>query len=227
MSASFMIPTSIFANNKFLLKAEESQVTAGSIIFVAGPNGSGKSTLLKGLSNLLTPLVPAPALYLSSQFHPQEGLTGNDLFDLFEVQNSPYFNPLLLKDFKIDHLLHVKLENLSSGERQKFFLCAALFNKNSTITLDEPLNFLDVSFYPVLRKALLEYSLEGRTFFISNHDFNWSLTFPKSQTWVVFKNQIFLRGLTTKVLSDIKLKEAFGVSFKTLDLEGNKYIFVD
>lgn len=209
----FKISKGSFQSGPFTLSVPEASVEKGSLIFVVGPNGSGKSTFLKGISGLLSPRSPN-ALYMSSHFFPQDGITGNDLLELFEVSSSPYYNPQLIEDFKVQHLLDHPLETLSSGERQKIFLSATLFHKNPVVALDEPLSFLDVFYYQILEKALIDYQKQGRIFFISNHNFNWSLRFEKSQTWVVFQNQILLRGLTTQVLGDIKLREIFGVTFE-------------
>lgn len=226
MSKNILIPKVHIHISGFQLHVAESSVSPGQIIFVVGSNGSGKTTFLKYISNLLESHTISPAaLYMPSQFFPQEGLTGNDLFDLFEVCNSPYIHLPLLKQFKIEHLLKVPLENLSSGERQKIFLCAALFHKNPIIAFDEPLSFLDVSYFGVLRSALEMYAELGRTFFISNHDLNWSLTFNSSQTWVLFQNQFAIRNSTPLVLSDIKLNEVFGVQLKLQELpDGTRHL---
>lgn len=216
-----------FLNGQYELELKNIFIEPSQIVFVVGPNGSGKTTLLKGVSGLLNTAPHLPFVFMSSQFSPQEGLTGNDLFDIFEVHQSRYFDSKILKDFKVEGLLTRRLDQLSSGERQKLFLATILFHKSDFIALDEPLNFLDLSYHGILKNKLQNYAKMGRSFLISNHDFNWQLTFDNSQTWVVFKNQIFLSGTTSKVLSDIKLGEAFGVSSKVVHFNDSQYFVVE
>lgn len=205
------------------------QINKSDIVFLIGPNGSGKSALLKTLSQVILPKSGVISseehpVYLSADYHFQPGLTGNDLLDLYGYKNSPWFDGELLDLFEVKNLLQLPLETLSSGERQRIYICSALSHKSSLVLMDEPLNHLDWNFSLKLKSILLRHTQRGRAFLISNHDLNWSLSFEKTQTWVLFKKSIFLKNATESVLADVNLQEVFKIKTEIISNQNKKII---
>jgi ABC-type cobalamin/Fe3+-siderophores transport system ATPase subunit len=212
-----------------ILRDLNGELKAGSITFLIGPNGSGKTSLLKTLSHVMPALSGILSftdrpIYFPSNINLQNGLTGNDLLDLYSTKSSKWFDEELLDFFEVTSLLSTPLERLSSGERQRIFLSAVLSNSSSTVLLDEPLNHLDWNFSLKLKKVLIGQAKLGRAFLISNHDLNWALSFEDTQTWVLFEQSLFLNNSTESVLNDIKLQSVFRIKTEVVDAKNNKKI---
>jgi ABC-type cobalamin/Fe3+-siderophores transport system ATPase subunit len=212
-----------------ILKNISGDLKSGAITFLIGPNGSGKTTLLKALSNVLPPIdgilsTSDRPVYFPSNINLQNGLTGNDLLELYSSPNSKWSNHSLLDFLEVKNLMESPLERLSSGERQRIFLGAILSNESSIVLLDEPLNHLDWNFSLKLKKILIEQTHAGRCFLISNHDLNWALGFSDTQTWVLFKESIFLNNSTESVLNDIKLQQVFRIKTEVINTQNDKKI---
>ncbi len=198
----------------------------GGITFLLGPNGSGKTTLLKTLSEIIEPLdgeiiSDSDVIFLTTDPKIQDGITGNDLLDLYQTKNSKWDTKNLLEYMDAKKLLSVPFERLSSGERQRVLVCAVLLNKAPLAIMDEPLSHLDWNYSLKLKKVIIAQSKLGRKFFISNHDLNWALSFTddslQTQTWVLHNQSIFLKGSTESVLGDIKLQDVFKVKIEIID----------
>jgi iron complex transport system ATP-binding protein len=199
--------------DKVILQNVSGEIAPASVTFLVGPNGSGKTSLLKALGGILKPKkgevqTTEEPVYLSSQFYLQNGLTGHDLFDLYDIRNSKWPKT---DELAIDGLLSRPLETLSSGERQRVLLSAVLFHKSSVVLLDEPLSHLDWNFSLKLKQIIDTQTKMGRSFIISNHDLHWILNFDEAKTWVLFEKTIVLKGSTKAVFNDIKLRDVFKI----------------
>jgi ABC-type multidrug transport system ATPase subunit len=60
--------------------------------------------------------------------------------------------------------------NLSTGQRQRLALAAALLRPSSLLLLDEPERGLDAQFRAALADLLDEYAAEGGTVVLATHD---------------------------------------------------------
>lgn len=196
------------------------------ITFLIGPNGSGKTTLLKTLSEIIEPLsgsieLDSHSIFLNTEPQIQDGITGNDLLDLYQTKNSKWDTKNLLEYFETKNLLTTPIEKLSSGERQRILLCAVLLNKSKWALMDEPLNHLDWNYSLKLKNIIIEQSKLGRNFLISNHDLNWALSFSdnniETQTWVLHNQAIFFKGSTETVMNDIKLQSVFKIKIEVIN----------
>ncbi|WP_188196465.1 heme ABC exporter ATP-binding protein CcmA [Nonomuraea sp. SYSU D8015] len=163
-------------------------VCAGETVAVVGPNGSGKSTLLRCLAGLqpaasgevrvfgeppaddgpfwrrVAFLADEPAWYpgltarehleLMAAVHPEARMTVEAALDVFALAERADAAPL----------------NLSTGQRQRLSLAAALLRPSTLLLLDEPERGLDADFRARLADLLDAYTDEGGTVLMATHD---------------------------------------------------------
>ncbi|TMR18560.1 heme ABC exporter ATP-binding protein CcmA [Nonomuraea turkmeniaca] len=163
-------------------------VAAGEIVAVVGPNGSGKSTLLRCLAGLqpatfgevrvfgeppvddgpfwrrVALLGDEPAWYpglttrehleLMAAVHPRTRMTVEAALEVFALVERADAAPL----------------NLSTGQRQRLSLAAALLRPSTLLLLDEPERGLDAAFRGRLADLLDAYADEGGTVVMATHD---------------------------------------------------------
>ena len=155
----------------------------GDRILLTGANGSGKSTLLRILSGLEQPdsgsvRIGLPrdfwacALQEDSKLH----IPGAELLAAMEEAGSVDSDCFRkhLEGFGVEEKLCKPLSALSSGERKKFFLSAALAHRGKLLILDEPTNHLDKGSITYLTQALLSYR---QTLVVCTHvdmDLKWN-----------------------------------------------------
>jgi ABC-2 type transport system ATP-binding protein len=72
-----------------------------------------------------------------------------------------------LKDFELDR--HVKLNELSMGQRKKAFMSFALATNTKYLFMDEPTNGLDIPSKSLFRKVVAQNMTEDSTLIISTH----------------------------------------------------------
>ena len=162
-------------------------IDAGQVIFVIGGNGSGKSTLLKTLTGLYHPqsgaivmddtlLAPETAAWYRSHFtvvfsdyHLFDRLYGfqdvppervRDLLKLMQIEDKTAFEDGRFTDL-----------DLSSGQRKRLALVAALIEDRPILVLDEWAADQD----PPFRKFFYEHILadlkaQGKTIIAATHD---------------------------------------------------------
>ena len=138
-------------------------VRKGEKILLSGDNGSGKSTFLRIILGLEEPErgtvhwgIPETARAASLQEEPELSATGEELMQAMDTRIDGNRMEQHLKAFRITELLSKPLNQLSPGERKKFYLSAALSHKGEILILDEPTNHLDREAVDYLNRALRE-----------------------------------------------------------------------
>ncbi len=167
----------------------------GEVFGLLGPNGAGKTTTLRMLATLIKPdsgdalidgssvLKEAEAVrkkiaFLTTDLKLEGFFTPNYLFDFFsELHQVPKETAAkrkaqLFQTFGIDKFAEVKVENLSTGMKQKVSLAVSLVHWPNVIIFDEPTNGLDVLTAKVVTDFLLELKKQGKTIIISTHIFS-------------------------------------------------------
>ena len=152
-------------------------------MLLTGANGSGKSTLLRILSGLEQADSGSVRIGLPRDFwagalqeEPKLHIPGAELLTAMEEAGSIDSDRFRehLAGFGLKENLHKPLSELSSGERKKFFLSAALAHRGKLLILDEPTNHLDKDSIAYLTQALLSYR---QTLIVCTHadmDLKWS-----------------------------------------------------
>jgi ABC-2 type transport system ATP-binding protein len=175
----------------------ELTVTAGQIVAVTGVNGVGKSTLLTCLAGLHRPaagtmlvLGGAPrddrafwraVALVGDQPTWYPGLTVREHLELIRLSHQPLRGWCLPADELIDFFgLAARADasplDMSSGQRQRLLLAAALARPSRLLLLDEPEQSLDAGFRLELAALLREgYADNGGTVIMATHDADFAL----------------------------------------------------
>lgn len=165
----------------FSLQLEENRIYG-----LLGKNGTGKSTLLYLLTGLLRPakgVVSCDGIVTCKRQSEilRDMFLVTEEFDLppirlseFADLNRPFYPKFsdevldsCLKDFELDR--HVKLNELSMGQRKKAFMSFALATNTKYLFMDEPTNGLDIPSKSQFRKVIAQHMTEDRTIIISTH----------------------------------------------------------
>jgi ABC-2 type transport system ATP-binding protein len=171
-------------------------VARGEIVAVTGVNGAGKSTLLRCLAGLRRPasgslsVLGGPprddagfwrAVALVTDlptWYP--GLTVREHLELVRLTHQPISGWCLPADELIDVFgLSARADampiDLSSGQRQRLSLAAALARPSRLLLLDEPEQSLDAGFRQVLAELLsTQYAAHGGTVIMATHDLDFA-----------------------------------------------------
>ncbi|HEX4834012.1 MAG TPA: ABC transporter ATP-binding protein [Trebonia sp.] len=164
----------------------------GEIVAVTGVNGAGKSTLLSCLAGLRRPsggqatVLGGPprdtadfwrrVVFVADLPTWYPGLTAREHLDLVRLANAPAdgwcMDPADLIDaFGLASRADAVPLTLSSGQRQRLSLAAALARPSDLLLLDEPEQSLDASFRGELARLLREaYAPSGGTVIMATHD---------------------------------------------------------
>jgi ABC-type multidrug transport system ATPase subunit len=175
----------------------ELTVTAGQIVAVTGVNGVGKSTLLTCLAGLHRPAAGTmsvlggaprddPAFWravalVADQPTWYPGLTVREHLELIRLTHQPLRGWCLPADELIDFFgLSARADasplDMSSGQRQRLSLAAALARPSRLLLLDEPEQSLDAGFRLELAALLREgYADNGGTVIMATHDADFAL----------------------------------------------------
>ncbi|MEW9547976.1 ATP-binding cassette domain-containing protein [Nonomuraea sp. NPDC050783] len=163
-------------------------VDAGEIVAVVGPNGAGKSTLLRCLAGLQPvtdgevrvfggPPVDDAAFWgrvalLGDEPAWYPGLTAREHLELMAaVHGRPRLDvEATLEVFALVERGDAAPLTLSTGQRQRLSLAAALLRPSTLLLLDEPERGLDAGFRGRLAELLGAYRDEGGTVVMATHD---------------------------------------------------------
>jgi ABC-2 type transport system ATP-binding protein len=181
-----------------VLEDIELTVAPGEIVALTGVNGVGKSTLLSCLAGFRQPAGgtvavlggpprDSPAFWrdvalVADQPTWYPGLTVRELLGLVRMTHEPVRGWCLTGDELIEAFgLTARADasplSLSSGQRQRLSLAAALARPSRLLLLDEPEQSLDAAFRNDLGTLLRkEYAAGGGTVVMATHDHEFAAT---------------------------------------------------
>ncbi|WP_045823764.1 ABC transporter ATP-binding protein [Williamsia herbipolensis] len=166
---------------------------AGRCLAVTGANGSGKSTLLRAIAGLRHPDSGTVTLRASttddvvaddtdSRFRALVAVELGDDATFAELTVAEHLRLLtsahgagggavadILSDAGIDHLADRFPHTLSTGQRQRFTLCAVWIRPARLIVLDEPEAGLDVAGRDWVAHRIERTVAEGRSVVVATH----------------------------------------------------------
>jgi ABC-2 type transport system ATP-binding protein len=161
-------------------------VNEGEIYGFIGPNGAGKSTMIKTLLNFLYPTGGSARIFgfnCATQSHLIKRQTAYvpaevRLYDELTVErllgySGRFYSPRAdagewIRRFDMEP--KKKIGQLSTGNRKKAALAAALACRPKLLILDEPTNGLDPLMRQTLFEALRGQRKSGCTVFLSSHN---------------------------------------------------------
>lgn len=169
------------------LKAEK-----GEIFGVLGPNGAGKTTTLRCLATLLNPTsgnvsvdgydtVKNPEMvrnkigFLTNDIKLDPQFSVDYLFDFFGKLHKVPKDVLaerketLFKYFGIEDFREKKIEELSTGMKQKAAIAVCLAHDPEIVIFDEPTNGLDIVTARQVTDYLKKLRDDGKTVIVSTH----------------------------------------------------------
>ena len=170
------------------------KVRSGELFGLLGPNGSGKTTMIKCLSTILIP-DEGTAIINGFDINKETSMVRASLgmvvggertlyWKLTARDNLMYFASLykmqkkfakkrveeLLENFQLSNRADERLEDYSTGMRQKVAIARALLHDPPILLLDEPTLGLDPSFSRQLRCQIKELSKKhGKTVLLTTH----------------------------------------------------------
>ncbi len=203
-------------------------------VALIGPNGCGKSTFLKLMAGLLpwsSATCLGQVLYRGSFFPSLEprkkaqliAYVGSSLQVSFPLTAweavtlggfSRFRETQRAKQAAIQAAMEkahcwdlqaARLEELSSGERQRVQLARAFFQNPKILLLDESLSQLDLSHQALLQDALQHWTAQGGSLMLVSHDLNFAAKL--AQRLVFMKQGAFCfsgstrEGMTTEKLA--------------------------
>jgi ABC-2 type transport system ATP-binding protein len=167
-------------------------VQRGEFFAVLGPNAAGKTTTIKILTGLIQPtsgrtrvagfdvqLEPLEVRrrmayvpdfpFLYDKLTPWEFIrfTGQ----MFRMTDAAIESKgaALVQRFNLESYLHLPIEGLSHGTRQRVAIVSALLHDPEVFVIDEPMVGLDPHHARVVKDVLKERTLTGMTVFLSTH----------------------------------------------------------
>jgi ABC-2 type transport system ATP-binding protein len=179
--------TKYYGKNRGIVDVDIS-VAKGEIFGFIGPNGAGKSTMIKTLLNFIFPTGGGAKIFgldCAAESHKIKEAVGyvpcevnfyEDLrvwqllaySDSFHKNADSAYTRSLAEAFDIE--TGKKFGELSSGNKKKTALVAALASKPKLLILDEPTNGLDPLMRSTLFEALKAEQEKGTTVFLSSHN---------------------------------------------------------
>ncbi|KAI5148788.1 hypothetical protein ENBRE01_0538 [Enteropsectra breve] len=188
----------VAANGKAITNDIHGQIYSGELTVLLGPSGAGKTTVLRALAGRLPKstvsygsiwinsearnprtwpritsfMEPVPAaykwhtVYESLCFIAELRLSNTEFNSHKCVKN---IVTELLEELNLKKVKNTRIENLSTGERVRFSICAELIKNPTVIFLDEPTTGLDS--YSALKVVMLLNRLarDGRAVIASIH----------------------------------------------------------
>lgn len=165
-------------------------VCKGEVLGVLGANGAGKTTTLRMIAGLLQP-DSGQIIVNDTEANPERsikqiGFLTNDmkldgyftpdyLFDFFaglhniESQKAARRKQELFEKFGINRYKHLRINELSTGMKQKVSLVISVVHDPRIIIYDEPTNGLDIIASKTVEEYLFDLHNEGKTIVISTH----------------------------------------------------------
>lgn len=179
--------TKYYGKNRGIIDVDIS-VNEGEIYGFIGPNGAGKSTMIKTLLNFIFPTVGGASIfgldcvadshriketvgYVPCEVNYYDDLKVEHILaysDSFHKSADSAYTKLLAEKFGIE--TGKKFGELSSGNKKKTAIVAALASKPKLLILDEPTNGLDPLMRSTLFEALKTEQEKGTTVFLSSHN---------------------------------------------------------
>ena len=224
----------VIRNKNLILDNISLTINDTDFLGLLGPSGSGKTTLLKVMSGLIIPDTGKVTYYTSKK--PKIGYLPQTLPSLpnspatvMEIISSgfnskPFTNNnekviSMAKEMAIDHLLDLKITQLSGGQIQLIFLIRALIDSPDIIILDEPSSSIDTKSQSKIFQILTNVNKNLIPVVFSSHD-TFAITNSANRIACINK-KLDYHGSSKDFLSNKHLTEAYGYDVDVLSHQGH------
>ena len=177
------------------IKGVNFEVHEGQIFGLLGPNGAGKTTLMQMIATLMKPTsgqilidglsadkdlleIHRKIGFLTNEIKLDPMSTPNNLFDFFaKLYDIPEKDLKDRKDesfarFGISPFADKRINELSTGMKQKISIAISLIHNPPVIIFDEPTNGLDILTSKQVTDYLKELKAKGHAIILSTHIFS-------------------------------------------------------
>ena len=177
------------------IKGVSFEVHEGQIFGLLGPNGAGKTTLMQMIATLMKPTsgqilidglsadkdlleIHRKIGFLTNEIKLDPMSTPNNLFDFFaKLYDIPEKDLKDRKDescarFGIAPFADKRINELSTGMKQKISIAISLIHNPPVIIFDEPTNGLDILTSKQVTDYLKELKTKGHAIILSTHIFS-------------------------------------------------------
>ena len=215
---------------------------------IIGPNGAGKSTLLSMVSRLdtmtsgsahvagldvATTASDALAKVMAILRQDNQSALRLTVRDVVGFGRFPHSKGRMTADdvqhveqalafLQLTELADRYLDELSGGQRQRAYIAMVLCQDTPYISLDEPLNNLDmahaVSMMKLLRRMVDE---RGKTVVVVLHDINFASCYA-DHILAMQDGQIAHAGSPLEVVRDEVLSQLYGIAVSVHDIKGQR-----
>lgn len=221
--------SALFSPKKKIVRALKNisfNIKAGELIGFIGPNGAGKTTTLKILSGLLYPsagfiqvlgfdpwmrkpeFLKQISLVMGQKNQLWWDLPALETFELnraiYEIPKAQYKESLgeLTNILEVESLLNVQVRKLSSGQRMRLELIAALLHQPKVLFLDEPTIGLDVVAQQKVRDFIFDYNRKRQaTIILTSHNMDDLIDLAK-RVIVIDKGEILFDGALAELVDE-------------------------
>ncbi|CAG7614108.1 ABC transporter ATP-binding protein [Paenibacillus allorhizosphaerae] len=217
------------------------EIGSGDIYGLLGPNGAGKTTILKLITGLIRADRGMVSLFgsdITEQFEQGMRRVGCmiESADFHDFLNASQYLRFIARfypevtDKRMDEILERvglfavrkdKINNYSTGMKQKLALAAAMLPNPELVILDEPTNGLDIEGTVMFRELVRSYSEEnGTSFLISSHMIH-ELEQLCNRVGVIFQGKLHTEGHVSELLVHNQSLEQFYIRELQKAREGN------
>lgn len=222
------------------MKIAASKVTfiarEGEIYGLLGPNGAGKTTILRCIATLLKPTEGSVSVNNYDTIKEPEKVRETIAFLTNEIKLDPHFSSKdmfrffgklhkipegvieerrkkLFSYFGITEFEDKKIEELSTGMKQKASIAVSLVHDPKVVIFDEPTNGLDV----VTARSVTDYlkllKQEGKTIIVSTHIMSEAEKLC-DRIGIIINGRKVLDGTLTQILEETKSEDLEDAFFK-------------
>ena len=211
-------------HNKVAANHISFQAKKGEIFGLLGPNGAGKTTTLRSIATLLVPtegeirvdgidVVKEPDKirsmigFLTNEIKLDEHFTVEYMFEFFgrlrgmSKEQIEQRKEELFTYFQINEYKNKKIEELSTGMKQKLAIAVCIIHDPELIIFDEPTNGLDPSGIKWFRKFIRQQADLGKTVLLSSHILS-EVQMVTDDVVLIHHGQIIEQGRLEEVLQD-------------------------
>lgn len=216
-----------------------------SILGLLGPNGAGKTTALRIMAGLLS--ADAGMIYIHEKPFKEKDLelkkkigflsSGTQLYPLmnaleifnffgklYNLSNTQIKNRSdeLIQTLDLHKFCKSKIQNLSTGQKQRVNIARAIFHNPDILILDEPTNGLDILSSSAVLEIIRKFSRENKCVIYSSHILS-EIELLADEISIIYSGKILINSNRTEIISKYEC-ETLSQAFLLLIHQADKQI---